>query len=171
MRGGQRPTWQSVPRKAFPRGEGGSRVSRKRETDEGNFTDFPGTSISCVSLRTSVVLRAANRNSNDCRWQSYHNLCSTGVAIPRSLRMPSYHACHCEEANRRRGHPFSPWLPLWGSCHEVTERVKAARSTLRGGSRAKAVPNCALRRGTLPRAKNMPLACFLNGLSSPMSIP
>ena len=26
--------WQSVP-KAFPSGEGGSRVSRKRETDEG----------------------------------------------------------------------------------------------------------------------------------------
>ncbi len=27
------------------------------------------------------------------------------------------------------GHnPFSPWLPLWGSCHEVTERVKNALS-------------------------------------------
>ena len=25
-----------------------------------------------------------------------------------------------------------PWLPLWGSCHEVTERVKFALSDLLG---------------------------------------
>ena len=25
-----------------------------------------------------------------------------------------------------------PWLPLWGSCHEVTERVKIALSDLLG---------------------------------------
>ena len=33
-----------------------------------------------------MVLRAANQNSNDCRWQSYHNVAQTGVAIPRYFR-------------------------------------------------------------------------------------
>ena len=47
-------------------------------------------------------------------------------AILRSFRELTYNACHCEEANGRRGNPFSPWLPLWGNCHEVTERVKIA---------------------------------------------
>ena len=27
---------------------------------------------------------------------------------------------------------FPPWLPLWGSCHEVTERVKTPFPPLRG---------------------------------------
>ena len=27
---------------------------------------------------------------------------------------------------------FPPWLPLWGSCHEVTERVQIALSALTG---------------------------------------
>mgnify|MGYP006946816200 CR=1 FL=1 len=27
-----------------------------------------------------------------------------------------------------RSQSVSPWLPLWGSCHEVTERVKNALS-------------------------------------------
>ena len=27
-----------------------------------------------------------------------------------------------------------PWLPLWGSCHEVTERVKTLFPPLRGTS-------------------------------------
>ncbi len=31
-------------------------------------------SFSALSLRTSVVLRAANQNSDDCRWQSYLNV-------------------------------------------------------------------------------------------------
>ncbi len=31
--------------------------------------------------------------------------------------------------------PFvPPWLPLWGSCHEVTERVKTPSPPLRGTS-------------------------------------
>ena len=43
-----------------------------------------------MSLRTSVVLRAANQNSNDCQWQSYLDLCNTGVAPSRdSLRSQS----------------------------------------------------------------------------------
>ena len=52
----------------------------------------------------------------------------TGVAIPRIFREPSYHACHCEAASGRRGNPFPPWLPLWGSCHEVTERANKTLS-------------------------------------------
>ena len=57
-------------------------------------------------------------------------------AILRSFRELTYNACHCEEANGRRGNPLSPLLPLWGSCHEVTERGKAA-CPLRGGSRVR----------------------------------
>ena len=40
-----------------------------------------------------------------------------------------------------------PWLPLWGSCHEVTERVKTPSPPLRGTSpkgRGKALIRLAL---------------------------
>ena len=54
LRGGQRPTWQSVC-KAFPHGEGGSRVSRKRETDEGLASPYgrgapAGAERACFTL-------------------------------------------------------------------------------------------------------------------------
>ena len=49
-----------------------------------------------MSLRTSVVLRAANQNSNDCQWQSYLDLCNAGVAIRFSLGMHRNRNCHCE---------------------------------------------------------------------------
>ena len=63
-----------------------------------------------------VVLRAANQNSNDCQWQSYLNVAHAGVALSKdSLRSQSVFF-------------VPPWLPLWGSCHEVTERVKFALS-------------------------------------------
>ena len=52
--------------------------------------------------------------------------------IFQMFRELSYIVCHCEEAMGRRGNPFPPWLPLWGSCHEVTERVKIALSALTG---------------------------------------
>ena len=45
--------------------------------------------------------------------------------------------CHCEPV-RLSGvairFPRPPWLPLWGSCHEVTERVKTPSPPLRGTS-------------------------------------
>ena len=57
-----------------------------------------------------MVLRAANQNPNDCQWQSYLNVAHTGVAPSGdSLRSQSVFP--------------PPWLPRWGSCHEVTERV------------------------------------------------
>ena len=54
LRGGQRPTWQSVS-KAFPHGEGGSRVSRKCETDEGLASPYgrgapAGAERACFTL-------------------------------------------------------------------------------------------------------------------------
>ena len=32
------------------------------------------------------------------------------------------------------GNPFFPWLPLWGSCHGVTERVNMPSPPLRDTS-------------------------------------
>ena len=52
-----------------------------------------------------------------------------------------------------------PWLPLWGSCHEVTERVTAPSPPLRGTSpigRGKALIRLALAgdaRATFPQGK------------------
>ena len=52
--------------------------------------------------------------------------------------------CYCEPVNdvtlfkdslRSQSVPLVlPWLPLWGSCHEVTERVKTPSPPLRGTS-------------------------------------
>ena len=52
--------------------------------------------------------------------------------------------CHCEPVNdvtlfkdslRSQSVPLVlPWLPLWGSCHEVTERVKTPSPPPRGTS-------------------------------------
>ena len=44
----------------------------------------------------------------------------------------TYHARHCKPVTDVTGLQsvslVPPWLPLWGSCHEVTERVKNALS-------------------------------------------
>ena len=43
--------------------------------------------------------------------------------------------CHCEAVRTLpwQSVPFvPPWFPLWGSCHEVTERVQIALSALTG---------------------------------------
>ena len=70
-----------------------------------------------MSLRTSVVLRAANQNSNDCQWQSYLDLCNTGVAPSRdSLRLQS----------------VSPSLPLRGWCSAQRIRI----TMIAGGNHA-----------------------------------
>ena len=46
--------------------------------------------------------------------------------------------CHCEPVTDVTGvairTPRPPWLPLWGSCHEVTERVNSPSPPLRGTS-------------------------------------
>ena len=74
--------------------------------------------------------------------QSRFPLCVIGNRIPQEdcFCNRSCSVCHCEPARTLvwplpgipSGHnPFSsfpPWLPLWGSCHEVTERVKFALS-------------------------------------------
>ena len=44
-----------------------------------------------MSLRTSVVLRAANQNSNDCQWQSYLDLCTLAWQSPGNSE--NYHKC------------------------------------------------------------------------------
>jgi len=56
-----------------------------------------------MSLRTSVVLRAANQNLNDCRWQSYRNLSMSLV-----WQSPG------SSENHERPHPPSGHLPLSG---------------------------------------------------------
>ena len=71
--------------------------------------------------------------------------------------------CHCEPAVNRRCHcepvrtlvwqSVSPWLPLWGSCHEVTERANTPSLPLAGhlshGERQGPHPS-RLRRATFP---------------------
>ena len=47
--------------------------------------------------------------------------CMTGVYS----HTPSKYHCHCEPVLTLAWQSVPPWLPLWGSCHEVTERVKA----------------------------------------------
>ena len=48
---------------------------------------------------------------------------------------------------------FPPWLPLWGSCHEVTERVNIALSAF----------------GTSPIGRGKAyIACRLSQLYSPL---
>ena len=57
--------------------------------------------------------------------------------------------------------PRPPWLPLWGSCHEVTERVKTPSPPLRGTSpkgRGKALIRLALAgdaRATFPAGEGL----------------
>ena len=55
-----------------------------------------------------VVLRAANQNLNDCRWQSYLNVAQAGVAIP--LKCP-------------RTLERVPCLSLWERCPAGAERA------------------------------------------------
>ena len=51
-----------------------------------------------------MVLRAANQNYNNCRWQLYHNVAHTGVA-PSGDSPPGHNPFLS----------FPTWLPLWGS--------------------------------------------------------
>ena len=89
-----------------------------------------------MSLRTSVVLRAANQNSNDCQWQSYLDLCNADVALSKdSLRSQSVFLLVCTEIGIVIANQSADWcgnppdiprttggakrLPLLnkGSCH------------------------------------------------------
>ena len=63
-----------------------------------------------------VVLRAANQNLNDCRWQSYLNVAQAGVAIP--LKCP-------------RTLERVPCLSLWERCPAGAERAFYPLSRLR----------------------------------------
>ena len=85
-----------------------------------------------------VVLRAANQNPNDCQWQSYLNV---GTLVWQSVP------------------PVLPWLPLWGNCHGVTERVSTPSPPRPGTSpkgRGKTLIRLALAgdaRATFPQGK------------------
>ena len=65
--------------------------------------------------------------------------------------------------------PRPPWLPLWGSCHEVTERVKTPSPPLRGTSpkgRGKALIRLALAgdaRATFPAGEGLGLRIVTGG--------
>ena len=59
--------------------------------------------------------------------------CSKFQVIKKGPRI----RCHCEPVLTLAWQSVSlvlPWLPLWGSCHEVTERVKTPSPPLRGTS-------------------------------------
>ena len=67
-----------------------------------------------MSLRTSVVLRAANQNSNDCQWQSYLDLCNTGVAPSGdSLRSQSPSCSENPHRTRRGRCPHRPEMKTY----------------------------------------------------------
>ena len=125
---------QSVPQSLLLRGEGGSK-SRMRSLSNSWAASYPACHCE------PVVLRAANRNFNDCQWQSYLNVAQTGVALSKdSLRSQSVSF-------------VPPWLPLRGSCHEVTERVNTPSPPLWGTSpigRGE-LPSSARYGGHLPR--------------------
>ena len=55
---------------------------------------------------------------------------------PRPVCMRQNKGCHCVPAGggRQSVSLVPPWLPLRGSCHEVTERVKTLSPPLRGTS-------------------------------------
>ena len=58
------------------------------------------------------------KNARELRWRLFWHLSSN--------------ACHCEPVTDVTGVAIrSSWLPLWGSCHEVTERVVTSPLRLR----------------------------------------
>ena len=58
------------------------------------------------------------KNAGELRWRLFWHLSSN--------------ACHCEPVTDVTGVAIrSSWLPLWGSCHEVTERVITSPLRLR----------------------------------------
>ena len=102
-----------------------------------------GDSLRSQSVPQSLLLRGEGGSKSRMR------------SLSNSWAAP-YSACHCEPVRRLVWQSVSfvpPWLPLRGSCHEVTEREKTPSPPLRGTSpigRGK-LPSSARYGGHLPR--------------------
>ena len=102
-----------------------------------------GDSLRSQSVPQSLLLRGEGGSKSRMR------------SLSNSWAAP-YHACHCEPVRRLVWQSVSfvpPWLPLRGSCHEVTERVNTPSPPLWGTSpigRGK-LPSSARYGGHLPR--------------------
>ena len=102
-----------------------------------------GDSLRSQSVPQSLLLRGEGGSKSRMR------------SLSNSWAAP-YPACHCEPVCRLVWQSVSfvpPWLPLRGSCHEVTERVNTPSPPLWGTSpigRGK-LPSSARYGGHLPR--------------------
>ena len=102
-----------------------------------------GDSLRSQSVPQSLLLRGEGGSKSRMR------------SLSNSWAAP-YPACHCEPVRRLVWQSVSfvpPWLPLRGSCHEVTERVNTPSPPLWGTSpigRGK-LPSSARYGGHLPR--------------------
>ena len=109
------------------------------------------------------------------KYRGIYNRGSRGRPLAARFFCTEINASHCEPARTQAwplpgDSPWSqsvlPWLPLWGSCHEVTERVNIALSTPTGhlSHRARQVALIRLAlagdaRATFPQGKALGTDC------------
>ena len=82
-----------------------------------------------ATVRWTVAIRRLNAG---CSLMSSSPISSTRGAFSETGRLDQNIQCHCEPVTDVTGVAIrSSWLPLWGSCHEVTERVVTSPLRLR----------------------------------------